>query len=279
MKECNIIRDLLPLYAEELTSSDSGEFIEKHLSTCADCRTAWRRCREELPPMAVAEEQVEAYRKPLKQSVLKIILSSILAVAVGLGIFGYLMWEWGYLGEERIIQAPDGGSLFRIKYYNDDGFFVQGGAYVVLPDGTGRNLRGDDTFVDLHVWWAPNGEAFFAWWEFTDHDEAYYVDYRDIEAAGGWKSYKESRDVYSENFFAELETLCAKQGVTVSDLEFLEWSDDSRYLCFRYQTEDGSGKIEFDLENKDVGELGVYQILEIPVECIDQSSGLEESER
>lgn len=265
MNECNIIRDLLPLYAEELTSPDSGEFIEKHLASCAQCRDTWRRCREELPKMEVAENMAKEYQKPLKKSVLKIILSSVLAVALGLGIFGYLMWEFGYLGEERIIQSPDGGSLFRIQYYNDDGFFVQGGATVVLPDGTARYLRGDDTFVDLHVWWAPNGEAFFAWWEFADHDEAYYVDYRDIEAAGGWKNYKESRDMYSENLFAELEQMCANMGVEISNMEFVEWSDDSRYLYFRYQTEAGTGWLEYDMDTGNAKLCDVVRTIDIPV--------------
>lgn len=262
MNECNIIRDLLPLYAENLTSPDSGEFIEKHLASCAQCRDVWRRSREELPKMA-AENMAEGYQKPLKQSVLKIILSSVLAVALGLGIFGYLMWEFGYLGEERIIQSPDGGSLFRIKYYNDDGFFVQGGATVVLPDGTARYLRGDDTFVDLHVWWAPNGEAFFAWWEFTDHDEAYYVDYRDIEVAGGWKNYKESRDMYSENLFAELERMCANTGVEVSNMEFVEWSDDSRSFCLRYQAEGQPGLLKYYIDTDQVELCSI--VIEIPV--------------
>lgn len=269
MNECNIVRDLLPLYAEELTSPDSGEFIEKHLSACAHCRDTWRRCREELPKMEVEESMVENYKKPLKQSVRKVILSSIGAVLIGLCLFGYLMWEFGYLGEERIIQSPDGGSLFRIKYYNEDGFFVQGGAHVVLPDGTGRYLRGDDTFVDLHVWWAPNGEAFFAWWEFTDHDEAYIVDYRDIEAAGGWTDYKASRDMYSENLFADLEKICTNAELEASDIEFVEWSEDSRYLYFRYQTEEGSGLLGYDLETKTV-QFRMVRIIEIPVTPVDQ---------
>lgn len=264
MNECNIIKDLLPLYAEELTSADSGEFIRRHVASCPTCREALRLCRVELPKMEVAEHMVEKYKKPLKQSVLKIILSSILAVLVGLGAVGYMMWELGYLGEEKIIQSEFGGSNFRIKYYNDDGFFVQGGAYVVLPDGTGRNLRGDVTFVDLHVWWAPDGEAFFAWWEFTDHDEAYIVDYRDVEAAGGWTNYKASRDMYSEDIFADLKEACASADLEVTDISFAQWSDDSRYACFRYRTAENSGLLMFDLDSKSI-QLGVTQVIDIPV--------------
>lgn len=269
MKECNIVKDLIPLYAEELTSSDSGEFIENHLSSCAQCREIWRRYREELPKLEVVEDMVENYKKPLKQSVMKVILTTVGAVIVALLLTGYLLWELGYLGEEKIIESRLGGSNFRIQYYNDDGFFIQGGAYVVLPDGTGRNLRGDETFVDLHVWWAPNGEAFFAWWEFTDHDEAYIVDYRDVEAAGGWKNYKEKRDMYSENLFRELEEICTHVNLTVSDMEFVEWSDDGRYAYFRYQAGEENGWLKYHLDTKQVEFCGIVQVIDIPVTVIE----------
>ena len=45
-QECSIVRDLLPLYAERLTSPETAAFVEKHLRICADCR---RRHRPRLP--------------------------------------------------------------------------------------------------------------------------------------------------------------------------------------------------------------------------------------
>ena len=36
--ECGIVRDLLPLYIENMVSEDSREFIEEHLSRCAECK-------------------------------------------------------------------------------------------------------------------------------------------------------------------------------------------------------------------------------------------------
>ena len=35
---CNIIRDLLPLYAEDLTSAVSRTLVEEHPPACEDCR-------------------------------------------------------------------------------------------------------------------------------------------------------------------------------------------------------------------------------------------------
>ena len=36
--ECSIIRDLLPLYIEEMVSADTVAFMEEHLEKCDTCR-------------------------------------------------------------------------------------------------------------------------------------------------------------------------------------------------------------------------------------------------
>ena len=36
--KCEIIRDLLPSYLDELTSAESNQAIEEHLQECKDCR-------------------------------------------------------------------------------------------------------------------------------------------------------------------------------------------------------------------------------------------------
>ena len=35
--ECSVIRDLLPLYADDVCSDASRELIEKHLPECPEC--------------------------------------------------------------------------------------------------------------------------------------------------------------------------------------------------------------------------------------------------
>lgn len=41
--ECNIIKDILPLYAEDMVSSDTIDFVESHLKVCAACRAELQR--------------------------------------------------------------------------------------------------------------------------------------------------------------------------------------------------------------------------------------------
>ena len=47
--ECNIIRDLLPLYVENIVSEDTASFVEEHLEGCV-------KCREELKAVKAAGE-------------------------------------------------------------------------------------------------------------------------------------------------------------------------------------------------------------------------------
>ena len=40
---CDVIRDLLPLYADDACSQDSRKMVEEHLAECADCGRMLRR--------------------------------------------------------------------------------------------------------------------------------------------------------------------------------------------------------------------------------------------
>lgn len=51
---CDIIRDLLPLYAEDLCSQDSRRLVEAHLAGCPDCRAALEELKEKPAPSPAA---------------------------------------------------------------------------------------------------------------------------------------------------------------------------------------------------------------------------------
>jgi len=48
-RECNLIQELLPLYAEKLVSSETAQYIEEHLATCNKCTTEWNNFTMPLP--------------------------------------------------------------------------------------------------------------------------------------------------------------------------------------------------------------------------------------
>ena len=47
--ECSIVRDLLPLYAEDMLSPETSEFVAEHLKGCDGCREEFERAKELEP--------------------------------------------------------------------------------------------------------------------------------------------------------------------------------------------------------------------------------------
>ena len=43
--QCNLIKDILPLYVEDMVSADTQEFVNAHLEQCAECRAELERMR------------------------------------------------------------------------------------------------------------------------------------------------------------------------------------------------------------------------------------------
>lgn len=55
--ECSIVRDLLPLYVEDMVSPESAKYVKNHLAEC-------RECRAELESLTAGESLAAIERKP-----------------------------------------------------------------------------------------------------------------------------------------------------------------------------------------------------------------------
>ena len=85
--ECNIIRDILPLYAEDMVSEDTAEFVKEHIEKCADCRLEFEALKPNGKIDNVKYEQIQndtgaliALKKKLRKK--KWIAISITAVCL-----------------------------------------------------------------------------------------------------------------------------------------------------------------------------------------------------
>lgn len=112
---CDIIRDLLPLYADDVCSQASKEIVESHLETCAGCREELRgmRCGE---PAVLAEEVglARAAGKAWKKNKLRSVILGVLAAAAlfgaayGLTVPNILPVDEKYLRVDEVSQYEDG---------------------------------------------------------------------------------------------------------------------------------------------------------------------------
>lgn len=73
---CNTIRDLLPLYMEDLASDDSRDLVETHLSTCPGCQRIADQMKESTPKSSTSDycqqnmseiQPLKAFRRRMKR--------------------------------------------------------------------------------------------------------------------------------------------------------------------------------------------------------------------
>ena len=76
--ECNIVRDILPLYAENMVSDDTAAFVKEHLDGCPACRAELEKMREPVQP---GPDIDAAPLKQLKRTLRKKKIETILCTA------------------------------------------------------------------------------------------------------------------------------------------------------------------------------------------------------
>lgn len=89
---CEIIRDLLPLYVDEVCSGDSRDLVENHLAGCENCRAELNDMKDDLPQQKVIAEEADslkAARKAQNRSTVKGIMCTLVVVLflIAVGVF------------------------------------------------------------------------------------------------------------------------------------------------------------------------------------------------
>lgn len=93
---CEVIRDLLPLYCDDVCSEDSRSLIEMHLEGCPECRTLLRKMRAECGIRCEAEMRDEEVVKDIAsewtRSVMKGFFKGVLAAVCVVLILAGAYW-------------------------------------------------------------------------------------------------------------------------------------------------------------------------------------------
>ncbi len=98
---CDIIRDLLPLYAEDLVSEDSKQLVEEHLQDCEPCtRQLGILKKAAVLPMDVETKSIKRVGDTIRRK-------RVLAVLTALGVLGTLIFGTALLLDARIYLTAD----------------------------------------------------------------------------------------------------------------------------------------------------------------------------
>lgn len=127
--ECDVIRDLLPLYAEKLASPASSALVEQHLAECPACRAELEQMEKPVPvqPEPQPDAPLRSIRKTLQKKSIRIAAAAVLAV---LCAFGLVFWMGG-------AKTPVTAEQAKIWTYNKK----EDGANLCVLEVQGKNVR------------------------------------------------------------------------------------------------------------------------------------------
>ena len=88
---CNIVRDLLPTYAEGLTSEETSQAVEGHLAGCKECSGILDNMKSDMSASLPkpAEKKHINFLKKLKGRTARVVLTVFTAIALLFGVFMY----------------------------------------------------------------------------------------------------------------------------------------------------------------------------------------------
>lgn len=125
---CNIIKDILPLYADNVVSQDTRELVEQHLASCPQCRKEYTLTKQELVLPAEQEASLlKAIKRKWRNKKLRIAVSSALITCLIVITAYNFIFHYNTLvpySESLIkIEEQDDGRL-AAHFYGDSYYFV-----------------------------------------------------------------------------------------------------------------------------------------------------------
>ncbi|MCD7920170.1 MAG: zf-HC2 domain-containing protein [Clostridiales bacterium] len=184
---CNVMDDLLPLYADDACGQETVALVEEHLTDCPRCRAKLKQMREpELSEKTVRQRQEEAVA--LKKSVLAGIKQTVrgfataalalvsLVVVIVVGMIGYQSyWTYAY---DTFIRLPVSDVEVEECEIQEDGtvYFVLRLDTDLYPTATGVEIDEDGNYYLFILCYRKHDEnsmeerldSRLTWSDFTD---------------------------------------------------------------------------------------------------------------
>lgn len=144
---CEIIRDLLPLYCDGVCSEASKAAVEEHIGECGLCNSVYQNLSKDtdIPVIDTKEEETKVkFIKDVKNRMkIKKIIIAVVSVAASIGIiFGIYtlcelpMWAIEYSEDAFTVAEYGDGSMVAIKYNGRDYAKFEGiGNITITVDG------------------------------------------------------------------------------------------------------------------------------------------------
>ena len=188
---CNVIRDMLPLYAENMVSTDTKSLVEEHLSECEACKSHFSELKHVLAMPEDKPQSLILVQKGIKKRRLLAVITVIMLVTtIMTGVLIHLTTPIWLTAEEAIhcVELTEDGDL-KISYTDKvSGRIGYGGIFCYTIPG--------DTLLKREL---PPGmnEASYEHYDIIPHHEKsfwYYGIFADEEPTLLWGDSKYTPD-------------------------------------------------------------------------------------
>ncbi len=151
MKNCDMIKDLLPLYADDVCSEESRKAVEEHINNCPDCKAELEKLGKNVTVSHQKDAEVlKRIKRRLRIEKLVVSLISVLAIC-GILLYGlvYCINDYKSMDMEKYkilenvsVSEHDNAVWLDIKGYAAS-FDID---VPTLSDTNGKHLGIDDDF-------------------------------------------------------------------------------------------------------------------------------------
>ena len=122
MNKCCIVKDLLPLYTDDVCTPESKKFVAEHLAECEECCKELESYSFDVKVTSADEKKaVKSFKKEMdKKNFKKLIISISLCIALCITVF----FACYYALFEKIHVVPYSDELLTVNLPEDDGIDV-----------------------------------------------------------------------------------------------------------------------------------------------------------
>ena len=169
---CDIVKDLMPLYVDNVLSDASRKYVDEHISDCEDCKKKLESMSstKELPINPDIRQKEAEGIKNAKKSILKRIIAAVLitaavVIAIVAAVFTVrhvirhnneinILGEWDENGTKVIEFNPD-GTAFVERTLEKAGLRVGDATYYFSMIDVVRIIQGNNS-VEMRVHFTDN---------------------------------------------------------------------------------------------------------------------------
>lgn len=145
---CDIIKDVLPLYLDDVVSNATKEMIEEHLCSCVSCRKEAQALKEDIILPSTKNIQLSEARvfknlksKFRKKNAIKTVISVVITILIMIGLYSYATLSKTCIPyDNAAIHIDEANGKLYATYQGDNlGGTVSLDPSVITVDGSTKN--------------------------------------------------------------------------------------------------------------------------------------------